>query len=154
MILKIYKIYIVYMYNSFHLLSFWLANSLCNVFFWLYLAYQPLLACGMEGVTYLFIFPCGVFPCLSLYWHGTSHPLLTRAAGLFLVLCLVLSCVSCTHMLCGSCTGGVCRFSCGMNVIVTNFALTYLFWLLDIWFIDDKYLVETFTYYLFTIRPF
>ena len=64
---------------------------------------------------YLFIFQCGVQQSLSRHSEfSTSH-------GSFHVLCLF--CLSfCVQMLCGvSCTGGLWHFSCGVNVIVTNF---------------------------------
>ena len=46
---------------------------------------------------YLFIFQCGVFSCLLIVLARDGFPLRTGAVGPFLVLCLVLSCVTCTH---------------------------------------------------------
>ena len=50
-----------------------------------------------------------------------SYPLRMGVVGPFLVLCMFCL-LFFVHMLsCVSCTGGLCRFSCGMSVIVTNF---------------------------------
>ena len=54
-----------------------------------------------------------------------------------------------TYMLCDSCMGWMCHFSCGLKVMLLILSEIYnVFWrifLLDIWFIDGIYLVETLT---------
>ena len=62
---------------------------------------------------YLFIFPCGVFPCLSLSWHG----LVIHSARELLVpsWCCTSFCLTfLVHIHCGSCMGGMCHYSCGV----------------------------------------
>ena len=67
---------------------------------------------------YLFVFKCGVFPCLSVLVLD-GFPLRTGAVGSFLVLCLVFL-TFLVHMHCGSCTGGKCHFSCAVNVVIVS----------------------------------
>ena len=69
------------------------------------------------------------------------------------MFCLILL----VHMLCGSCTGGMCHFSCGVNVvIVTNFVrkgiMAYWRLMLSAWnpFRGRPIFHETFTCCLFT----
>ena len=88
----------------FHLPSFWLADSLRNVFLPL-LAFRPLLAqyessvlvCMVSHICWwcifsfcLFIFQCGVFFMSVIVLVRDGNPLRTGAVGPFLVLCLVL----------------------------------------------------------------
>ena len=47
----------------------------------------------------LFIFQCGVVPCLFIVMAWDGSPLRAGVGGPFLVLCLVLSNVSCVHVL-------------------------------------------------------
>ena len=118
----------------FHLPSFWLADSLCNVFSAPFGISAPIglvwkFSVGMHGVTYLvvihlvftfFIFQCSVFMSVIVLAR-VGYPLRTGVVGPFLMLCLF--CVMfLVHMLCGSCTGRKRCFACGVNVfIVTNF---------------------------------
>ena len=56
--------------------------------------------------------------CLCVGWFTTSHGRCWPFPGVVSVLPFVFL----VHMLFGgSCTGGLCQFSCGVNVIVANF---------------------------------
>ena len=95
--------------NWFHRLSFWLTDSLCNVFFCPFWHFYPFWHfapiglewksfVGMNGVTYLLVMPISM-GCVHVYlspWHGlvsTSHGRCWPLPDV--VPCL--SCVSCTN---------------------------------------------------------
>ena len=90
------------------------------------------------------IFPCGVFPCPSLSWHGMvihfARELLAPSwcCALFRLSFLV-------HMFGGSCTGRICHLSCGIHAVYMLPILSEhglwldgkWFCLFDIRFVDD-----------------
>ena len=64
------------------------------------------------------------------------NPLRTGAVGPHpdVVPCFLLRFLYTCFVLCGSRTGGMCQFSCGVNVIVTNFVTNFVGkWIMAYW---------------------